>query len=115
MAPPLAWRPPSSEEFLADIEHRKSQPVLYERNDMISATNFLAETGQEEHRTELKHAIWHSLRKASLLLALQLWLGTITLEIWKLSISRGLRKSVLRMRLLSLKMHLRLDPSVLQQ
>lgn len=30
-----------------------SQPVLYKCNDMISATNFLAETGQEEVSAKL--------------------------------------------------------------
>jgi hypothetical protein len=56
MAPSPAWQPPSLVEFLADIERRQSQPVLYECNDMISATNFLVETGQEEDPAELVEA-----------------------------------------------------------
>ena len=56
MAPSPAWRPPTLEEFLADIEGRRSQPVQYQCNDVISATNFLAETGQEEDPAELVEA-----------------------------------------------------------
>ncbi|XP_014549998.1 hypothetical protein COCVIDRAFT_32171 [Bipolaris victoriae FI3] len=56
MAPSPVWRPPTLEEFLADIEGRRSQPVLYQCNDMMSATNFLAETGQEEDPIELVEA-----------------------------------------------------------
>ncbi|OWY49387.1 Transcription factor FAR1-related protein [Alternaria alternata] len=44
---PSVWQPPTLEEFLVDIERRKSQLVLYDWNDMISATSFLARTGQE--------------------------------------------------------------------
>lgn len=56
VASPPAWRPPSLQEFLADIERRRAQPVLYECNDMISATNFLVETGQEQDPAELVEA-----------------------------------------------------------
>ncbi|KAG9189955.1 hypothetical protein G6011_06823 [Alternaria panax] len=47
VTPPPVWQPPTLEEFLVDIERRKSQLVLYDWNDMVSATNFLARTGQE--------------------------------------------------------------------
>ena len=56
MAPSPAWRPPTLEEFLADVEGRGSQPVLYQCNDIMSATNYLAETGQEEDSAELVEA-----------------------------------------------------------
>jgi hypothetical protein len=47
MARSAARRSPTSEEFLADVEGKKSQPVLCQCNDMMSATNFLAETGEQ--------------------------------------------------------------------
>jgi len=53
VAPPPTWRAPLLQEFLPDIESRRSQPVLYKINDMIAATNFLIETGQEEDPVEL--------------------------------------------------------------
>jgi hypothetical protein len=56
MAPSLAWRPPTLEEFVADVEGRRSQPVLHQYNDMMSATDFLTETGQEEDPAELVEA-----------------------------------------------------------
>jgi hypothetical protein len=56
VTPPPVWQPPTLEEFLVDIERRKSQPVLYGCNDMISATNFLAQTGQEGDPAELVEA-----------------------------------------------------------
>ena len=56
MTPSPIWQPPSLEDFLADIESRKFQPVLYQCNDMISATNFLADTGQESDPAELVEA-----------------------------------------------------------
>jgi hypothetical protein len=56
MAPSPVWRPPPLEEFLADIEGRRSQPVLHQYNDMMLATNFLVETGQEEDPAELVEA-----------------------------------------------------------
>jgi len=56
VAPPPTWQPPSLEDFLADIESRKSQPVLYHYNDMVSAANFLVETGQEGDPAELVEA-----------------------------------------------------------
>jgi hypothetical protein len=56
MASPPVWQPPTLEEFLADVESRQSQPVLYNCNDMMSATNFLTETGQEEDPAELVEA-----------------------------------------------------------
>ena len=56
MATSPIWQPPSLEEFLADIESRKFQPVLYHNNDMISRTNFLAETEQQCDPAELIEA-----------------------------------------------------------
>jgi len=56
MALSPAWRPLTLEEFLADIEGRQSQPVLYQCNDMMSATNYLAETGQEGDPADLVEA-----------------------------------------------------------
>lgn len=56
VASPLAWQPPSLEEFLADVAGRQSQPVLYQYNDIMSATNFLAETGQQDNPAELVEA-----------------------------------------------------------
>ncbi|KAF2844539.1 hypothetical protein T440DRAFT_473290 [Plenodomus tracheiphilus IPT5] len=50
------WQPPSLEEFLADVAGRRSQSVLYQCNDMMSATNFLAETGQQDDPPELVEA-----------------------------------------------------------
>ena len=55
-APPLAWQPPTLEEFIADVESRRGQRVLYHCNDIISATNFRAETGQEDDPAELVEA-----------------------------------------------------------
>ncbi|CAN9448765.1 unnamed protein product [Alternaria alternata] len=51
-----AWQPPTLEEFLADIAGRRSQPVLDQYNDMMSATNFLAQTGQQDDPAELVEA-----------------------------------------------------------
>ncbi|KAI0616588.1 hypothetical protein TUN199_11419, partial [Pyrenophora tritici-repentis] len=51
-----AWQPPTLEEFLADIAGRRSQPVLDQYNDMISATDFLAQTGQQDDPAELVEA-----------------------------------------------------------
>ena len=56
MATSPIWQPPSLKNFLADIESRKFQPVLYHRNDMISTASFLAETGQEGDPAELIEA-----------------------------------------------------------
>lgn len=56
VAPPPAWRAPSLQEFLADIERRRSQPVLYECHDMIAVTNFWRETGQQDDPAELIEA-----------------------------------------------------------
>lgn len=44
------------QEFLADIERRRSQPVLYECYEMIAVTNFWRETGQEDDPVELIEA-----------------------------------------------------------
>jgi hypothetical protein len=63
---PPVWRPPSLDEFLADIEGQKSQPVLYQCNDIMLATNFLAETGQEEDPAELVEAWNMALAKQGL-------------------------------------------------
>jgi hypothetical protein len=54
--PQPAWQPPSLEEFLADVDRRRLQPVLYDCGNMGTFTNFLAETGQEEDRPELIEA-----------------------------------------------------------
>jgi hypothetical protein len=56
VASPPAWQPPSLEEFLADVAGRQSQPVLYQYNNIMSATNFLAETGQQDDSAELVEA-----------------------------------------------------------
>jgi hypothetical protein len=56
VASPPAWQPPSLEEFLADVAGRQSQRVLYQYNDMMSATNFLADTGQQDDPAELVEA-----------------------------------------------------------
>jgi hypothetical protein len=55
-SPPPPWHPPSLEEFIADVERRRDQPVLYQYNDMLSATDFLHETGQEQDPAELVEA-----------------------------------------------------------
>jgi hypothetical protein len=47
------WQPRLLEEFSVDTGSRRSQPVLYHCNDMLSAIKFLAETGQEEDPPEL--------------------------------------------------------------
>ena len=52
VAPPPIWQAPSLQEFLADIERRRSQPALYECHDMFAVTNFWEETGQEEGPVE---------------------------------------------------------------
>ncbi|KAK7178632.1 hypothetical protein PSPO01_15326 [Paraphaeosphaeria sporulosa] len=56
VASPPAWRAPSLQEFLADIENRRSQAVMYQYNDMFAANNFLVETGQEDDPVELVEA-----------------------------------------------------------
>ena len=56
VASPPAWRAPSLQEFLADIESRRSQPVLYQCSDMFAASDFLVETGQEGDLVELVEA-----------------------------------------------------------
>jgi hypothetical protein len=56
VASPPTWQPPSLEEFLVNVAGRQSQPVLYQYNDMMSATNFLAETGQQDDPVELVEA-----------------------------------------------------------
>ena len=62
MVRPPVWQPPSLEEFLADIESRLSQPVLYQCNGVMSATKFLAETGHEENPAELVEAAYPTVR-----------------------------------------------------
>ncbi|KAJ6284647.1 hypothetical protein J3E71DRAFT_170727, partial [Bipolaris maydis] len=56
VASPPAWRAPSLQEFLTDIESRRSQPVLYKCSDMFATSDFLAETGQEGDPVELVEA-----------------------------------------------------------
>ena len=51
-ATPPVWQPPSLEAFLAHIEGRQAQPVLHQYNHMISITNYLVETGQEDDPAE---------------------------------------------------------------
>jgi hypothetical protein len=52
----LTWQPPSLEEFLADIERRRLQPVLDTPGNPNTLHNFLVETGQEKDSTELIEA-----------------------------------------------------------
>ena len=54
--PRPTWQPPSLEEFLADIERRRLQPIQYDYSDMGRVTRFLAETGQENDPMELVEA-----------------------------------------------------------
>ena len=56
VASPPAWQAPSLQEFLEDIESRRSQPVLYQCNDMFATNDFLVETGQEGDPVELVEA-----------------------------------------------------------
>lgn len=56
VASPATWHPPTLEEFIADVEHRANQPVLYHYNDMLSATDFLIKTQQEQDPVELVEA-----------------------------------------------------------
>ena len=41
---------------MADIEHRRLQPVLYDCRDMSTVTNYFRETGQEKDSIELVEA-----------------------------------------------------------
>jgi hypothetical protein len=66
MASPPVWQPPTLEEFLADVEDRRDQPVLHNNNDIMSATNFLAETGQDGDPAELVEARNMALAKQGL-------------------------------------------------
>jgi hypothetical protein len=66
MVSPPVWQPPPLEEFLADVEGRRGQSVLYNLNDMMSATNFLAETGQYGDPAELVEARNMALAKQGL-------------------------------------------------
>ena len=99
-----AWQPPSLEEFEADIERRRLQPVLYECRDILgSLTNFLAEIGQG--KDPMKHGTWLSLQADCLLPALQEWHGIIPLEIRKLSCTlKDLHKSMFKILFPSLRM-----------
>jgi hypothetical protein len=54
--PQRTWQPPSLDEFLADVEHRRDQPILHNCSDLFTATNFLEETGQENDPVELIEA-----------------------------------------------------------
>ena len=49
----LAWKPPTLEEFLADIERRRSEPVFREFHNAFAFTSYAAETGQENDPAEL--------------------------------------------------------------
>lgn len=51
-----AWKPPSLEEFLADVERRRLQPVLNTPGNPNALHNFLVETGQAKDPTELVQA-----------------------------------------------------------
>ena len=53
VAPPPMWQPPSSEEFLADINGRQSQLVPHVYIETMSVIKSLAETGQEEDLVKL--------------------------------------------------------------
>jgi hypothetical protein len=66
MALSPVWQPPTLEEFLADVEGRRSQPVLYNCNDIMSATDFLTNTGQEGDPAELVEARNMALAKQGL-------------------------------------------------
>jgi hypothetical protein len=44
------------DEFLADIRERKHQPILHNCSDLLTATNYLEETGQVEDPVELIEA-----------------------------------------------------------
>ena len=54
--PQPTWRPPSFDEFLADIEERRHQPILHNCTDILTATNYLEETGQVDDPVELIEA-----------------------------------------------------------
>ena len=56
--PQSAWQPPSLEEFLADIERRRSQPSGPDLNvrNMGGYFNYMAETGQKDDPLELIEA-----------------------------------------------------------
>lgn len=54
--PQRTWRPPSFDEFLADIEDRRHQPILHNCSDILTATNYLEETGQVDDPVELIEA-----------------------------------------------------------
>lgn len=51
-----SWQPPSLDEFLADIEDRRQQPILHNCNDLLTATNYLHETGQVDDPVEVIEA-----------------------------------------------------------
>jgi hypothetical protein len=50
---PQRSNPPTLEEFLIDIERRRSQPIMQEWNDPNSLFGYLAESGQENDLPEL--------------------------------------------------------------
>jgi hypothetical protein len=56
VALPPVWRAPLLQEFLAEIESRRLQPVLYQYGDMFAVSDFLVETGQESDLVELVEA-----------------------------------------------------------
>jgi hypothetical protein len=116
MASSPVRQPPTLEEFLADVEGRRSQPVLYNCNDMMSATDFLTNTGQEGDPAELVEARNMALAKQGLFASCTpTRLGTIISETWKLSMLKGLHRLMLKMQLLSLRSHLHGGPNALQQ
>ena len=51
-----AWKPPTLEEFLADIERLRSQPTIQDWSDMSAILSHLARTGQERDPPELIQA-----------------------------------------------------------
>ena len=53
---PPPWQPPSLEEFVADIERRRHQSVLYTCRDPHTMHHFLAETGQDKDPMTLVEA-----------------------------------------------------------
>jgi hypothetical protein len=44
------------DEFVADIEDRRHQPILYNCSDLLTATSYLEETGQVDDPVELIEA-----------------------------------------------------------
>ena len=51
-SPQCTWQRPSLDEFLADVEDRRHQPILHTCSDVLTATAYLEETGQAEDPVE---------------------------------------------------------------